>query len=48
MPGTCGTNTWSVEANTSGHDFREGMTYVVTVYGRNGSAWNGSSFNFVE
>jgi len=47
MPGTCGINTWFMEVNTSGHDFREGMTYVVAVYGRNGSVWSGSSFNIL-
>ncbi len=44
MPGICGTSTWSVDVDTSRHDFVTGRTYVVYMYGRNGSAFNGSIF----
>jgi hypothetical protein len=44
MPGMCGINTWSVDVDTSRHDFVAGRTYVVFMYGRNGSAFNGSMF----
>ena len=48
MPGMCGINTWSLDVDTSQHDFAAGMTYVVDVYGRNWSVWNTSSFSIVE
>jgi len=47
MPGRCGINTWSVEVDTSHHDFAAGRTYLVTAYGRNESVWNVSSFNIL-
>lgn len=48
MPGRCGINTWSVEVDTSRHDFAAGEPYLVTTYGRNGTVWNGSNFTLVE
>ena len=46
-PGMCGINTWSLDVDTSQHDFATGMTYVVDVYGRNWSVLNTSSFSIV-
>lgn len=48
LPGRCGINTWSVNVDTSGHDFAAGAPYLVTTYGRNGNVWNGSSFTLGE
>jgi hypothetical protein len=48
MPGRCGINTWSVNVDTSRHDFAAGAPYLVTTYGRNGTVLNMSSFNIVE
>lgn len=48
MPARCGINTWSVNVDTSRHDFTAGAPYLVTTYGRNGTVWNGSSFTLGE
>jgi hypothetical protein len=42
--GTCGINIWSVDVDTTRHDFVTERTYVVFAYGRNGSAYNRSTF----
>jgi hypothetical protein len=44
MPGMCGINIWSVDVDTSRHDFATERAYEVFVYGWNGSAFNASTF----
>jgi hypothetical protein len=48
MPGRCGINFWSVEVDTSRHDFAAGAPYLIAMYGRNGTVLNVSLFSIVE
>jgi hypothetical protein len=47
IPGNCGANTWSLDVNTSYHDFQGGEPYLVIVSGRDGLAMNECLFNIL-
>jgi hypothetical protein len=46
-PGNCGTNVWSLDVNTSYHDFSAGEPYVVASSGRDGRALSVTLFNIL-